>query len=273
MRICVDDRRLEKPGYPDVLQVIKMDVPMHEESRPECAHEPEKTLESAVARVALVVNSLGGRVRDEHVEIAAIADLVHDERRQEAEELSLHLCVGVLIESRVVTERARNAGNQKSRVPDRLESDVCGSVRSFIRVSALTRDGAGAARFVVQRVFVQIVIPENEIDRFVERRDDEVEIFHREVSRRDDDIDILVAFLYIAAVDEWVNLVGNAQYLHRYRSLSLYLPTSAAASICSSLSLPISSIGLLSANSRAGRVKPELVMTIPRMIDCFFISS
>jgi hypothetical protein len=67
--------------------------------------------------------------------------------------------------------------------------------------------------FVVGEVF-KLVIPEDEIQRFVQVADDEIVVVKGEISGGDYDIDVGEASFDIGAVDERIDMVGDTEELH-----------------------------------------------------------
>jgi hypothetical protein len=204
MAICVDDGGVEIAGNAEVLEVVEVYVAVDEITRPERAHEPEEGREAAVAGIVLVVDSRGGRVGHEDVEKPAVQDAVEDEPGDEREKATLHLPVRILVESVVVLKRTGDSRDEKIALANALETDVRRPVASpgiEAIVGANVAFGRYAVDPVIQPEFRKIVVSENEIDGFIQRRNDKIEVFHRKVSGGNDEIDILIALLNVAAVD------------------------------------------------------------------------
>ena len=63
---------------------------------------------------------------------------------------------------------------------------------------------------------LQVVIAKDKVERFVQRRDDELIVLQGKIASCDDYIDIGIPTGDILGVDQWIRFVGNAKYLHAH---------------------------------------------------------
>ena len=75
--------------------------------------------------------------------------------------------------------------------------------------------------FVVVRKVVEVMVPEDEVRRLVERGDYKIDVVRGKIARTKHDVNVGKAFFSRAAVYKRVNLVGNAEYLHGWASRRL----------------------------------------------------
>lgn len=64
---------------------------------------------------------------------------------------------------------------------------------------------------------LEVMIPEDEVEGFVQGRYDELIILERKIPCREDQVDVPVAFCNIGGVHEQILSVGDAEYLHRFK--------------------------------------------------------
>src|SRR5574344_240756 len=93
-----------------------MDMAVHKVYRPELSDKPVKAFKTAVARIFHIVNMAGGCMCEKYIYISAVPDFVYNERKRHTKETEIHVTVGVLVKSVVVSERTGNTRNEQRRL-------------------------------------------------------------------------------------------------------------------------------------------------------------
>jgi hypothetical protein len=210
MAIGVDYPGIFIPGSSEIGQIVEVDMAVDEVFGLENPHEPQKNLETPVAWVLLVVDVPGRSMGQEYVQKPSPEDPVDDQGGEDLEHFQKHPKFSVLVIPPVIHPGAPQTGDNAPLLKPHLGTDMD---RARALGDTILRPGEGAGFFIAVK-FVEVMVPKDKEEGFVEAGHDEFQVFQGKIPGAEHQIDILKPFFYGSGIDQGINIIGNTEYFH-----------------------------------------------------------
>jgi hypothetical protein len=157
-------------------------------------HKPQKNLETPVAGVVLVVNSEGGGVGQEYVQITAPKQAVEKQPGDEFDDLPAHPGVGKLVFPPVIAHGAAEPGEYEG--PFALDAGTYMGRPASGGIVPLERKSRIFNFLVIIMKILQIMVAENKEKGFIDTGNNEIKIIQGEIPGGEHEIHIAKAVFY-----------------------------------------------------------------------------
>ncbi len=178
-------------------------------------HERQKGLEPPMRLVGLVVDSPGRGVGQKNVQVAPVNESVPPQTGSQFEDPQHHLKLRKLMFSFIVPHRAAQPGDKELAVPvmavlKKRRTHGVALLEGVFHVPHLVWELA-----LIEVQLPKVVVAVDKQEGNIQRADDEAVVFKGKVTGPKHQFDLAEPFLDLRAVHQGIDVVGNAEHLHR----------------------------------------------------------
>jgi hypothetical protein len=169
----------------DFGKIVQVDMAVNQVFRLKNPHKPEKSAKALVAQVLPVVDAPGSGMGQEHVKKTPPEQAVEKQGRNKAQNLTVHLEIGVLVVPPVIPHGPPQPGHDEVPFPDHPAADMDGAVPAVhVKGLALIRKG------------FQIVVSKHEQEGLVQAGNDKIQIVYGKVPGSKNQVYIFKSLFY-----------------------------------------------------------------------------